>query len=281
MTTQLVPVQDIEVMAQAVAKSGLFGLRTAEQAMALMLIAQAEGQHPAIAARDYHIIQGRPALRADAMLARFQAAGGAVRWVDYTDDKVTGVFSHPQGGEITVTWDMARAKKAGLGGKDNWMKFPRQMLRARCISEGVRSVYPGVVVGTYTEEEVEDMPPPKSHKEKVAAVEKVIEGERVEEPEKPKPKFGVQPGMIDDLLTKLGAAQSDGDLEALRLRIVELKEAKRISDAEASRLRAEFVARKAVVSKIEKARTIRAEMQDDGPKPVSEWIEEYEESMND
>ena len=78
--TALVPVDQIERMAISVAKSGLFGVKNPDQAMALMLIAQAEGLHPAIAARDYHIINGRPALRADAMLARFQNAGGRVEW---------------------------------------------------------------------------------------------------------------------------------------------------------------------------------------------------------
>ena len=52
MTTSLVPIADIERMAVAVAKSGLFGMKTPEQAIALMLIAQAEGMHPAIAARE-------------------------------------------------------------------------------------------------------------------------------------------------------------------------------------------------------------------------------------
>jgi hypothetical protein len=33
------------------------------------------------------------------------------------------------------------------------------MLRSRCISEGIRTVFPGVVVGTYTPEEVQDMDP--------------------------------------------------------------------------------------------------------------------------
>ena len=50
----IVPYADIERMAIAVAKSGLFGIRTKEQAEALMVIAQAEGRHPAIAARDSH-----------------------------------------------------------------------------------------------------------------------------------------------------------------------------------------------------------------------------------
>lgn len=155
--SNLVPVQDIERMAIAVAKSGLFGVKTADEAMALMLIAQAEGQHPAIAARDYHIIQGRPALKADAMLARFQAAGGKVSWEDYTDERVSGSFSHPAGGSIVVTWTLDQAKHIGLvKPSSGWHKYPRAMLRSRCISEGIRAVYPGCVVGTYSVEEVQD-----------------------------------------------------------------------------------------------------------------------------
>ena len=158
MTNQvaLIPINEVERMAMAVAKSGLFGVKEPNQALALMLIAQAEGLHPAIAARDYNIIQGRPALKADAMLARFQAAGGKVEWTTLTDEKVSGKFSHAQGGTVEIDWDMARAKKAGLGGKDNWTKWPRQMLRARVISEGIRTVFPGCIAGFYAPEEVID-----------------------------------------------------------------------------------------------------------------------------
>jgi hypothetical protein len=156
MSTALVPYDQMEKMAVAVAKSGLFGMKTPEQALALMLLAQAEGLHPAIAARDYHVIQGRPALKADAMLARFQQAGGKVTWNAYTDTEVSGTFSHPQGGSITVAWTLAQAKAAGLTAKDVWKQYPRAMLRARVISEGIRTVYPGVSVGAYTPEEIED-----------------------------------------------------------------------------------------------------------------------------
>jgi hypothetical protein len=153
----IVPYQDVEKMAKAVAESGLFGVRKPEEALALMLIAQAEGQHPAIAARDYHIIKGRPALKADALLARFQAAGGRVEWKEYTDDVVTGVFNHPAGGSISVSWTISQAKSIGLVRPDSgWVKYPRAMLRSRCISEGIRAVYPGCAVGTYTVEEVQD-----------------------------------------------------------------------------------------------------------------------------
>lgn len=169
MSTELIPVADVERMARAVATSGLFGVKSLEQAMALMLIAQAEGLHPAIAARDYNIIQGRPALKSDAMLARFQSAGGKVKWEKYTDAEVIGVFSHPAGGEIKVGWSFQQATSIGLTTKDNWKKYPRAMLRARVISEAIRTIYPGCVVGVYTPEEIEDFvqeptPPPKTEK---------------------------------------------------------------------------------------------------------------------
>ena len=98
----LVPYNDIERMGSAIAKSGLLGIKTPEQAIALMLIAQAEGMHPAIAARDYHVISNRPTLKADAMLARFLQAGGKVSWVTLTNDEVSATFSHPAGGTVKI-----------------------------------------------------------------------------------------------------------------------------------------------------------------------------------
>ena len=159
MTTALVPVGDLERMADAIAASKLFGTVNKEQALALMLVAQAEGLHPATAARDYHVIQGRPTLKADAMLARYLNSGGKVEWHEHTDQKVSATFSHPAGGSLRIEWDFARAKQAGLGSKDMWLKYPRQMLRARVVSEGIRATNPGVAVGVYTPEEVSDFEP--------------------------------------------------------------------------------------------------------------------------
>jgi hypothetical protein len=75
----------MQTMAGALAKSGLFGVKTSDQALALMLVAQAEGRHPGSVASDYHIIQGRASLKSDSMLARFQQAGGRVEWHDPTN----------------------------------------------------------------------------------------------------------------------------------------------------------------------------------------------------
>lgn len=182
--TQPAPVSELEVMANHIVKSGLFGLRKTEEAVALMLVAQAEGRHPGTVAAEYHIIQGRPALKADAILARFQSAGGKVEWSEYTDECVAGTFSHPAGGSLKVDWDMTRAKAAGLGGKDNWKKYPRQMLRARVISDGVRGVYPAVLQGFYTPEEVQDFAPSTSAPATVAVPAPAKKAKKVEpEPE--------------------------------------------------------------------------------------------------
>lgn len=152
---------DMERLSIAIAKSKLFGMQTADQALALMAIAQAEGLHPAIAARDYHVIQGRPTLKADAMLARFQSAGGKVEWHTYTDECCDATLSHPSGGTVRIMWDMARVKKAQIN-NPLYAKYPRNMLRSRVISEGIKTIYPGVAVGVYTPEEVADFEPVKS-----------------------------------------------------------------------------------------------------------------------
>ena len=65
--SNIVSFTDMSQMAEAIAKSGLFGMKDTNSVLALMAVAQAEGMHPATAARDFHIIQGRPALKADAM----------------------------------------------------------------------------------------------------------------------------------------------------------------------------------------------------------------------
>ena len=157
MTTSLIPISDMERMAQAFAKSGMFGPKTPEQCLALLLLAQAEGQHPAIAMRDFDVIQGRPAKKAEAMLRSFLAAGGKVEWHKLDDAGADATFSHQQGGTARISWDAERAKKAGLSGRDMYSKYPRAMYRSRVVSEGCRTVYPAATSGLYVPEEVRAM----------------------------------------------------------------------------------------------------------------------------
>lgn len=176
----LIPFDQTRLMAEAIAKSKLFGIQTAEQALALGLLCQAEGRHPAEAARDYHIIAGKPSLKSEAMLARFQQAGGKVEWHDYTHEAVSGTFSHPQGGSLKVSWTIKDAERAGLTSNPTWRKFPRQMLKARCISEAVRGIFPAVLSGLYAPEEVQEFAPIQPDPEPNPALEPTIIVESVQ-----------------------------------------------------------------------------------------------------
>jgi hypothetical protein len=141
-------------MAQAVASSGLFGIKTADQALALMLIAAAEGRHPALAARDYDIINGRPAKKTEAMLRDFLQQEGTVEWHKLDDAVADATFSHPSGGTVRISWDMARVRKAKIANPAMYEKYPRAMLRSRTVSEGVRTVCPMATSGMYVPEEI-------------------------------------------------------------------------------------------------------------------------------
>jgi hypothetical protein len=159
--SNIIPVSDMTVMADSIVKSGFYGFKTKEQVMAVMLVAQAENKHPASVVQEYDIIQGKPALKSQAILARFQLSGGSVQWDVVTPKAVKGTFKHPQGGTLTVEWTIEMAKQAGIyRDGSGWSKYPEDMLRARVISRAVRSIYPACILGHYATEEVMDFDSP-------------------------------------------------------------------------------------------------------------------------
>ena len=159
--SNIVAVQDMAVMADSIVKSGFYGFKNKEQVMAVMLVAQAENKHPASVVQEYDIIQGKPALKSQAILARFQLSGGSVQWDVVTPKAVKGTFKHPQGGTLTVEWTIEMARQAGIyRDGSGWSKYPEDMLRARVISRAVRSIYPACILGHYATEEVMDFDSP-------------------------------------------------------------------------------------------------------------------------
>lgn len=158
MSPAVIPMTEMRELAKAAASSGFFpGIETPEKALVLMAIAQAEGCAPIQAMQRYDIIKGRPSKKAWAMLADFTSAGGKIEWHEHGAQCCRATFSHAQGGTVTVDWNLAKAKEAGLSGNDNWRKYPENMLHARCVSNGVRFVFPAAANGLYTPEEMQDM----------------------------------------------------------------------------------------------------------------------------
>ena len=157
---ELVPLGQLDELSQKLAVGGLFAGKTKDQIFSLLMLAHAEGVHPMIAMRDFDIINGRPAKKAEAMHRSFIAAGGSVEWHTLDDAKADATFTHPQGGKARVTWDMKRVEQAQIKNEAMYKKYPRQMLRSRCISEGVRTVYPAATSGLYEPGEVKGMEAP-------------------------------------------------------------------------------------------------------------------------
>lgn len=158
---------ELWMVAEQACKSGLYAdsAKNPSAAFMLALRCQAEGIHPGLAFAQFHVIEGRPSLRADAMQARYQQAGGRVRWIRTDNEVCEAEFWHPtlSPEPVRIRKTLAEFKANGVaqsnqgGLKPNWKKFPDAMLRARVISAGVRAVLPAVVCGIYTPEEVMDM----------------------------------------------------------------------------------------------------------------------------
>lgn len=230
--SNIVPYQDMRQMAESMAKSKLFGMKTPDEVLALMLVAQANGQHPAAAARDYDIIQGRPSKKAEAMLRDFLLAGGKVEWHAYNDTKCDATFSHQQGGSVRVDWDLARVRKAKISNEAMYQKYPRNMLRSRCISEGVRTVYPVATGGMYAPEEAQDIP----------RVERDMGAAEVVEPEMPEGLLEAAQNAADEGREVFAAYWKNLEPKSRRLLASELDDLKgRVENAEADNNQAEVI----------------------------------------
>lgn len=157
------PMTAIKTLGRSIFLSGIFGVEKPEQGEIIAMQCLAERKSPLELARTYHFIQGQLAIRSDALLAKFHQAGGTVDWVTRTDDLVEADFARG-GSKVRIVASMkeyvGNGTALGKDGKpkDNWRKWPRRMLTARAISEGVRLVAPDCCFGTYVVEELDAKP---------------------------------------------------------------------------------------------------------------------------
>lgn len=148
-------VDAVEKLGTWFAKSGMFGITAPEQGAVLAMTALAERVTPVELLKKYHLVQGRLAMRSDAMLAEFIRAGGKVTWVETSPTRAAARFVFADN-DIELEFTLDEAKSAGLASRENWKKHPSNMLRARLISNAVRMLAPQVCSGQYTPEEVQD-----------------------------------------------------------------------------------------------------------------------------
>jgi hypothetical protein len=108
---------------------------------AAILAGQELGLRPMASLRSLDVIQGTPGLRAHAMRGLVQSHGHETELVESTDERC--VMRGRRKGAVdwqTVEWDMQRAARLGLTGKEQWKKQPRTMLIARATGEICRLI---------------------------------------------------------------------------------------------------------------------------------------------
>lgn len=139
-------------------KSGFLpqSIKTAQQAVAIILTGQELGIAPMQALRQINVIQGKPTMSAELMLSlAYSRIPGFKFKVIRSDDTTCVVEAQRPGGEpYKHEFSMEDASKMGLNNKDNWRKQPAVMLRWRCISAALRIVAPDAIAGVYSSEEI-------------------------------------------------------------------------------------------------------------------------------
>lgn len=154
--TTALTITEVADIAERFSKSKLFATKTPEEAFVQIMAGQEIGIPAFAAMTGIHVIQGKATLGAGIIASRIKASGKYDYRVTRQDN--TGcviVFSQgeEQIGISSFTDDDAKA--AGVLGKDNWKKYPRNMYFARAISNGARWYTPDVFSGSvYIPEEI-------------------------------------------------------------------------------------------------------------------------------
>ena len=215
--SNLIPIDQVRVMAKSAAVSKLFSAKAEEQVFTLMLVAQSEGIHPIKALMSYDIINGQPALKSSEALARYMDCGGKIQWLKSDDKSAKAKFIHPASGEFEYEYSVEDATQAGLIGKDNWKKNLKAMLRARCTSAGIRMSFPRCLNNLYTSDEAQDFEPMEQNEEIIEATEVVVDINELKSKlaNKLKKAYNYTNAMIKEFAENFGLTDDTVGIEAL------------------------------------------------------------------
>lgn len=176
-------IDEMKKWASTILDSGLlpFSIDTPEQVITIVQHGKELGLTPHIALNNIHIISGRPTLSSTILGSLLKRRG--IEWIwdkdfeiiekdgivemapDKSPNRMTTIHFFWKSNitdrvmETThsVTW--AQMYIAGYTTKENYKKYPKEMLRSRALSYGVRALFPEVLSGFYTDLEIQDAVP--------------------------------------------------------------------------------------------------------------------------
>ena len=150
-----------------VAKTGICGCTTIEQVIVRTLFGRSLGLSMMQSLRAVYDIDGKPALDASVMQALCIVSPACEEFRCIHTDAEKASYSVKRRGQpaeiVTFTLEEAadadlldRGDTAAAKKKNNWNRWRRAMLRARAKSNAARQVFPEILMGMYSGEELRD-----------------------------------------------------------------------------------------------------------------------------
>lgn len=135
-----------------------------DNVFATILYGKELGLNPIISLNAISVIQGQVTLKTQTMngvvLANHPNAIIEIKQDEVKKEVVVSARrSKEDNAPYISTWNMEKAKQMGLVGKDNYLRQPLTMLRARALSEALRVKFADTLLGFLATEEMEDLPP--------------------------------------------------------------------------------------------------------------------------
>lgn len=196
--------KELQALAKDAAESRFYGAASQQQALMLLMAGRDLGLSYAQSLRAFHVIEGRLALTADAMVAVCLGRKDICCFFRVTESSSESctVETQREGDPVRrYTFTMADAERADLakptasGKKSNWQKYPSRMLLARAKSFLAREVYPDILLGMVTDEEAKEIA--VSERPLVAVETRIIAAQNVPA-SRPTPTFDSDGVLVDD-----------------------------------------------------------------------------------
>lgn len=185
--------QDPIKLAEHFAKSGYFrDARDLSQAVVKIAAGEELGLGPMGSMQGIHIIEGKPSLSANVLASLVKRHPNYDYIPRQVSDEGAKIEFFQNGEPIgTSEFSMADAQRAGIAGKQNFRRYPKAMMFARALSQGVRWYCPDVTAGSpaYVPEELG-----AEVSEEGVPVEAVAS--EADAPSEPEPEEGVEDAVV-------------------------------------------------------------------------------------
>lgn len=233
------------------------------------------GLPPLQAMQNIAVINGRPSVWGDAVIALVRGSGllESIQ-EDISDSSATCTVKRRGEGATARTFTMDDAKKAGLAGKQGpWSQYPKRMLQMRARAWALRDVFPDILRGVFVAEEAQDMPEerPMGHAEVIPSQPTGSRTEAVKArlAARAAPVQTEDPG--PDLATTLKIIEDAFTAEEMEQAAAIAKQLQSASDKAAARQA--FAARKAALKEMAEAeaKAEREAIQAEGEMTTAEW----------